>query len=228
VSHTDLPPSVLWRNRQTESYAVSRPKSRNRHSHYETQTEKSSNMDLRLNQETHSPHLLVHGTDCTQCYPNSRSPDHWVPDVWLTISILCIRSPTHAMILVAARYVAPATCTPRDKQTRFSTRNKNKGKSIKMLWIWIQTSECQRLTTYQTKVLSTCFSISPLMSPLTTKSSPHKEAKREESMGLVKMSANYLSMLINFISISLFSTWSLRSGVSLWCVWLSRRNWVMG
>jgi hypothetical protein len=45
---------------------------------------------------------------------------------------------------------------------------------------------------------------------------PHKEAKHEESRGLVKMSANYLSVSINFISISPFSTWSLRK----WCLTL--------
>jgi predicted component of type VI protein secretion system len=39
---------------------------------------------------------------------------------------------------------------------------------------------------------------------------PCKKVKREESRGLVKMSANYLSVSINFISISPFSTWSLR------------------
>jgi hypothetical protein len=43
--------------------------------------------------------------------------------------ILCTRSHTPAMILVAARHAAPATCTPRDKQTRFSKRNKNKRKT---------------------------------------------------------------------------------------------------
>jgi hypothetical protein len=32
------------------------------------------------------------------------------------------------MILVAACHAAPATCTPRDKQTRFSERNKDKEK----------------------------------------------------------------------------------------------------
>jgi hypothetical protein len=34
--------------------------------------------------------------------------------------VLCTRSPTPATVLVAARHAAPATCTPRDKQTRFS------------------------------------------------------------------------------------------------------------
>jgi hypothetical protein len=32
------------------------------------------------------------------------------------------------MVLIAARHAAPATYTPRDKQTRFSERNKDKTK----------------------------------------------------------------------------------------------------
>jgi hypothetical protein len=41
-------------------------------------------------------------------------------------SVLCTRSSTPATVLVAVRHAAPATCTPRDKQTRFSKRNKGK------------------------------------------------------------------------------------------------------
>jgi hypothetical protein len=33
------------------------------------------------------------------------------------------------MIVVVARHAAPATYTPRDKQTRFSKRNKDKRKT---------------------------------------------------------------------------------------------------
>jgi hypothetical protein len=47
------------------------------------------------------------------------------------------------------------------------------------------------------------------------KHQPHKEAKREELRGLVKMSANCLSVSINFISISPFSICLSESGVSL-------------
>jgi hypothetical protein len=43
---------------------------------------------------------------------------------------------------------------------------------------------------------------------------PRKSANLEESRGLVKMSANYLSVSIYLISISLFSTRSLRK----WCL----------
>jgi hypothetical protein len=47
--------------------------------------------------------------------------------------------------------------------------------------------------------------------------SPCKEAKREETWGLVKISTNCLSVSIYLISIYPFSTWSLRK----WCL-LSR------
>jgi hypothetical protein len=43
--------------------------------------------------------------------------------------VLCTRSPTLATVLIAARHAAPATCTPRDKQTRFSQWNKGKRKT---------------------------------------------------------------------------------------------------
>jgi hypothetical protein len=43
--------------------------------------------------------------------------------------VLCTRSPTPAMVLVTARHVTPATCTPRDKQTQFSKQNKCKRKT---------------------------------------------------------------------------------------------------
>jgi hypothetical protein len=33
------------------------------------------------------------------------------------------------MIFIAARHAAPTTCTPQDKQTRFSERNKDKRKT---------------------------------------------------------------------------------------------------
>jgi hypothetical protein len=44
--------------------------------------------------------------------------------------------------------------------------------------------------------------------------SPRKSANREESRGLVTMSANCLSVSMYLISISPFSTWSLRK----WCL----------
>jgi hypothetical protein len=47
------------------------------------------------------------------------------------------------MILIAAHQTAPATCTPRDKQTRFYTQYKDKGKTTEMFQIQIQTSPSQ-------------------------------------------------------------------------------------
>jgi hypothetical protein len=40
VSHADLPPSVLWRNHQTEARLVLRPKPRNCHGDFEAQITK--------------------------------------------------------------------------------------------------------------------------------------------------------------------------------------------
>jgi hypothetical protein len=42
--------------------------------------------------------------------------------------VLCTRSPTRATVHVAARHVASVSCTPRDKQTRFSERTRGKEK----------------------------------------------------------------------------------------------------
>jgi hypothetical protein len=47
------------------------------------------------------------------------------------------------MIIIAAHHGAPATCTPQDKQTRFSNETKNKGKTTEMSQIRIQTSPNQ-------------------------------------------------------------------------------------
>jgi hypothetical protein len=65
VSRADLPPSILWCNRQTEACLVLRLKPRNRHDDFETQFTKpklpvlrpetgkpSTTLVLRLNQET--------------------------------------------------------------------------------------------------------------------------------------------------------------------------------
>jgi hypothetical protein len=38
-------------------------------------------------------------------------------------------SPTPTTVLIVARHAALATCTPRDKQTRLSKRNKDKRKT---------------------------------------------------------------------------------------------------
>jgi hypothetical protein len=66
------------------------------------------------------PHLAP--ADFSTAWPPSIRPVRPSP-------VLCTRSPTHVTVLVAARYAAPATCTLRDKQTRFSERNKGKRKT---------------------------------------------------------------------------------------------------
>jgi hypothetical protein len=52
---------------------------------FDDQTEKPSTLVLRVNQEIHAPHLLVHGTDHTRYHLTSRSSDHWVPDLCFNI-----------------------------------------------------------------------------------------------------------------------------------------------
>jgi hypothetical protein len=68
-----------------------------------------------------------------RCKPHTAPPDILTtrpPSTWPVrpSPVLCIRSPTPATFLVTARHATPATCTPRDKQTRFSKRNKGKRK----------------------------------------------------------------------------------------------------
>jgi hypothetical protein len=77
--------------------------------------------------------------------------------------VLCTRSSTLAMILIAAHHAIPATCTPQDKQTRFSKWNRDKGKTTKMYWIRIQTTASQWLITIKPRNWPLGFSISPLM-----------------------------------------------------------------
>jgi hypothetical protein len=47
VSRTDLPPSILWHNRQTEACLILKPKSRNRHGNFEAQINKPELSVLR-------------------------------------------------------------------------------------------------------------------------------------------------------------------------------------
>jgi hypothetical protein len=69
-----------------------------------------------------------------RCKPHTAPPDLLTARLLSTrhvrpSSILCIRSPTPATVLVAARHATPVTCTPRDKQTRFSERDNDKRKT---------------------------------------------------------------------------------------------------
>jgi hypothetical protein len=62
------------------------------------------------------------------------------------------------MIIMADRHAAHATYTQQDKQTLFSTQNKDKvSRTTKMSRNWIQIMTYQWLITYQTNVLTTWF-----------------------------------------------------------------------
>jgi hypothetical protein len=76
--------------------------------------------------------------------------------------VLYTRSPTPAIILIAACHAAPATCTPQDKQMRFSNRYKDKGKTIKT--VLNSNSNLGKSMTHhnQTKELTTWFLNLPL------------------------------------------------------------------
>ena len=106
-------PSVLCHNRQTIAHLVLRSKPRNHSADFVGQItkpqlpvlrHKSRNPILRLNQETRSPCLLVHGGDCTQRHLTSLSSGHRVSDLCLTIL-----SPLHQ---VSYSCLDPHHCSP--------------------------------------------------------------------------------------------------------------------
>jgi hypothetical protein len=74
-------------------------------------------------------------------------------------SVISTRSPTPTTILVIARHVASATCTLRDKQTRFFKRTKDKVKITEQSQIGIQTSPSQWLIIIKTRNWSIDFSM---------------------------------------------------------------------
>jgi hypothetical protein len=78
-------------------------------------------------------------------------------------------------------------------------------------WVWRKCKRKEKYTIYKAKAPTP-----PQTKPYgwQTSISPRKSANREESRGLVKMSANCLSVSIYLISMSPFSTWSLRK----WCL----------
>jgi hypothetical protein len=69
------------------------------------------------------------------------------------------RSPTLVTVFVAARHATPTSCTPRDKQTRFSKRNKVKVKVKQNKTILDLNSNLTKLMTHhnQIKELTTWF-----------------------------------------------------------------------
>jgi hypothetical protein len=54
VSYADLPPSILWHNRQTKAHLVLRPEPRNCHGNFEAQITKPQLPVLRPKSETRS------------------------------------------------------------------------------------------------------------------------------------------------------------------------------
>jgi hypothetical protein len=129
VSRTILLPSVLWCNRQTVTHLVLRLKPRKHRGDFEAQITKPelpilkpkpgnpSTLVLRPNQETHTPRLLVHGADRTRRHPTSRSFDHRVPDLCLTIL-----GPMHQ---VSYSCLDPHRCPPCRTRHLYTTRKAN-------------------------------------------------------------------------------------------------------
>jgi hypothetical protein len=75
------------------------------------------------------PRNLCSSSPRAQCKPHMAPPDLSIarPPSTRPVQpspVLCTKYPTPATILVVVRHVAPATYTPRDKQTRFSNKTK--------------------------------------------------------------------------------------------------------
>jgi hypothetical protein len=143
--------------KKTVACLVLRYKPRNRRSDFETQITKPELPVLRHKLKNRRP-WFWYSTNKLVLFMSLRMVHtaHDATCAWPS-PVICTRSPTSAKIIIAVRHVAHATCTPRDKQTWFSTRNKNKGKTTEMSRIQIQTSACQWLITYQTNELITWF-----------------------------------------------------------------------
>jgi hypothetical protein len=95
----------------------------------------------------------THGVIRPPDYPATEYPTC----VWPSL-VLHTRSPTPATIIIAACHVAPATCTPRDKQTRFSKQNKINVQPSKLPRIRIQALSSQWLITIKPRNLPLGFS----------------------------------------------------------------------
>jgi hypothetical protein len=156
VSRAVLLPSVLWRNWQTVARLILRSKPRNCRGNFGAQMTKP-NRSCRFwgpNWETRrhwfwgltkKPALLVclcmvHTAHDVTRHSN-RPTTEYLTCAWPSL-ILCTRSPTPAMILIAARHIAPVTYTPWDKQTQISIRT-DRGKTTEISRIRIQTTTSQ-------------------------------------------------------------------------------------
>jgi hypothetical protein len=120
-------------------------------------------IDLGFEPQPKNPRSL---SPRARCRPHTVSPDLPIIRPLITRPLrpspfLYTMSSTPSMTLVAAHHTAPATCTSWDKQTRFSTWYKDKGKTTKISWIWIQTSPSQWLITLKPRNWPLSLSISP-------------------------------------------------------------------
>jgi hypothetical protein len=122
-------------------------------------THKLSTLVLRINQETRVTHLHVHGVDRTWRHLTSRSLGHQIPNLCDHPPILCTRSLTPAMILIATRHTAPATFFRKlSANTILQTKQKKKKNKMKLSWIRIQTSPSQWFITIKPRNWSLGFS----------------------------------------------------------------------
>jgi hypothetical protein len=88
-------------------------------------------VDLRFEAQPRNPRS---SSPRARCRPHTAPPDLLIAQPPSTrpvqpSPVLCRRSPIPATILVTTRHAAPTTCTPRDKQPRFSNRNNDKRKT---------------------------------------------------------------------------------------------------
>jgi hypothetical protein len=130
-------------------------------------THKPLTLVLRLNQETYTPHLHVHGADRTWRHPTSRAPGHRVPD-------MCDHPRSSAPGLLpqfsslrAMPHLPPAHHETSKRDSPNETKIKEKQNDV------IPDSNSnlssQWLITIKLRNRPPDFSISPLMSQLTTK-----------------------------------------------------------
>jgi hypothetical protein len=129
----------------------------------------SQTVDLAFEAQPRNPRSL---SPHARCRPDTAPPDLSTarpPSTRPVCSspVLCIRSPTPTTVLVVARHAAPATCTPRNKQTWFSKWNKGKQKNkTKLSRIQIQTSPSQWLITIKPRNWPLGFSLGYLIKRL--------------------------------------------------------------
>jgi hypothetical protein len=143
---------------------------------------------------------LRFSSPCARCRSHTASPDLlivWSPNTRHVRSfrVLCTRFSTPATILVAACHATPITCTPKDKQMQFSKRNKDKGKTIKISRIQIQTSPSQWLITIKPRIWPLGFSIWISIGTLQIGHPRVLESSQDNAQGMPSCTATTLAAL---------------------------------